>query len=74
MYSAGGTDYNSGPYNVTFPAGMTSASFDVVINDDSILERNESFVLTIDVDSLPEKVTNVSIAQATVILVDDDSK
>ena len=53
---------------------MTSASFDVVINDDIILERNESFILTIDVDSLPEKVTNVSIAQATVTLVDDDSK
>ena len=74
LYLAGGTDYSSGPYNVTFPAGVTSASFNVTINDDSTLERNESFTLTIDVNSLPKKVTNISIAQATVILVDDDSK
>ena len=45
-----------------------------MINSDNILERNESFRLTIAMDSLPKKVTNVSIAQATVIIVDDDSK
>ena len=74
LYSAGGIDYNSGPYNVTFSPGVTRAPFDIMINNDNILERNESFRLTIAMDSLPKKVTNVSIAQATVIIVDDDSK
>ena len=38
-----GIDYNSGPYDVTFPAGSTNASLDIVINDDGILEGDETF-------------------------------
>ena len=68
-------DYGSGPYTVTFPAGMISASFDIPINNDMISEGSENFTLTIDPSSLPP--TGVSVGspdQATVIIGDDDGK
>ena len=72
--SGGGVDYTSGPYSVTFPAGVTSASFDVPINDDNILEGNEIFKFTIDLSSLPGDVTASNPLQATVTVADDDCK
>ena len=67
-------DYTSGPYTVTFPVGETSVTFDVPINDDSILEGNETFMLTIDSSSLPSYVTAGDPDEATVTIVDDDRK
>jgi len=67
-------DYNSGPYSVTFPAGMTSVTFDVPINDDNILEGNENFMLTIDQPSLPTGVNRGDPSEATVTIVDNDGK
>ena len=67
-------DYTSGPYTVTFPAGQTTATFDVPINDDDILEGSEDFILTIDGTSLPTSVTHGSPGEATVTTVDDDRK
>ena len=66
-------DYTSGPYTVTFPAGQTTATFDVPINDDNILEDNENFILTIDPSSLPSNVTIGDPGQATVTIVDDSN-
>ena len=37
-------DYTSGPYTVTFPAGQTTATFNIPITDDMILEINEDFI------------------------------
>ena len=75
VHSIGSVDYHSGPYDVTFPAGQTNASFDVIINNDNILERNENFSLTIIVmKSLPRNVTTNAIAQATVTIIDNDSE
>lgn len=67
----GGIDYNSGPYSVTFPAGMTSVLFDIQINDDNIIEGNESFTLNIINSS---GITASNPSQATVIIRDDDCK
>ena len=67
-------DYGSGPYTVTFPAGVTSVPFNVSIIDDMIFEGNENFILTIDRSSLPNDVTVGSPDQATVTIVDDDRK
>ena len=67
-------DYGSGPYTVTFPAGETSVPFDIPINDDSILEDDENFMITIDPNSLPTGVTPGNPNQATVTIVNDDSK
>ena len=67
-------DYDSGPYNVTIPAGQTTVTFDVPINNDNILEGNENFTLTINEPSLPTGVTRGDPGQATVTIVDDDRK
>ena len=67
-------DYTSGPYTVTFSAGQTTATFDVPINDDNILEDNENFILTISPSSLPNNVTVSDPDEATVTIVDDDGK
>ena len=55
---------------------MTATSFSILITDDSILEGNETFYLTIDPSSLHDD-TNVdvgSLFQVTVIIVEDDCK
>ena len=67
-----GVDYNSGPYNVTFPVGSTTASFDIVINENSVLENNKMFNISIT------SITNDHIVDtpgvATVIIIDTTSK
>ena len=67
-------DYTSGPYTVTIPAGMTSTTFDVPINDDDIWEDSENLMLTIDPSSLPTGITRGDPGSATVTIVDDDRK
>jgi len=66
-------DYNSGPYPVTFPAGVTRVTFDIPITDDSILEGSENFLLTIDQSSLPSVICD-DPDEAIVTIVEDDSK
>ena len=69
-------DYNSGPYTITFVVGVTTVSFSISITDDSILEGNEVFYLTVDPSSLRDD-TNVDVGdifQVTVIIVEDDCK
>ena len=67
-------DYTSGPYTVIFPAGQTTATFNIPINDDMILEGNENFILTINPSSLPDYVTCGTPGEATVTIVNDDCK
>ena len=64
-------DYSSGPYSVTFPAGVTIVPFNIPINDDNIFEENENFTLTIN-SSLPTGVMVGNPGQATVTIVDND--
>ena len=66
-------DYTSGPYSVTFHAGVTSIPFNISINDDNIFEENENLNLTIN-SSLPTGVLVGNAGQATVIIVDNDRK
>ena len=70
-FITGGDDYNSGPYNITFSAGMTSSSLAIMINDDSVFEDDESFSLTID--SVPSSITIGDPREATVTIVDNES-
>ena len=65
-------DYTSGPYTVTFPAEQTTATFNVPITDDMILEGNENFTLTID-KTLPNGITRGDPFEATVTIVDNDA-
>ena len=72
--TGGGVDYSSGPYVVTFPAGVTRVSFAVVVTNDNILEGDEKFNLVIDPSPLPISVTVSNPTQATVTIYDDDGK
>ena len=65
-------DYRSGPYEVTFAAGTTEASFNVSLTDDNIFESNENFMITIDPSSLPSDVTVGDPRRVTVIIMDND--
>ena len=69
-----GVDYDSGPYIVTFTAGMTSATINVPINDDNTLESNEDFTVTIIRARLPDGVTRGNPGGTTVTITDNDRK
>ena len=66
--TGGGVDYNSGPYNVTFPARATSVSFTITIINDNVLEYNEAFDITIIEGTLPENfiLGEVYLAKVTI--------
>ena len=72
----GNRDYIFSPsrQNVTFQNGQTSVQVSYRIIDDSIVEDNEKFILSIDPSSLPSSVSLGSPSQATVTIQDDDSK
>ena len=53
---------------------MTIASLDVSLTEDSVLENNETFTLTINASMLPRYVITDGYSQATVTIVDDDSE
>ena len=61
-------------YTVTFSAGVNSSQLNILINDDNILEDDETFNLTINQSSLPDLVAVVDRSQATVTIVDDDGE
>ena len=70
----GGVDYASGPYTVIIPAGERNASLNISINDDNIFEHDESFVLTINVSSLPSDVYIGDHNETIVTIMDNDGK
>ena len=68
-------DYTVKTRSITFIAGTTIALLNVMINDDSIDENNETFSFAIDPYSLP--INGITIGypyQATVTIVDNDCK
>ena len=74
VWFLGGSDYVSGPFEVTIPAGQISISFNVPIVDDTMLEGNENFDLFIVPRSLPKRVTHSNPSRITITILDDDSK
>ena len=71
--TGGGVDYNSGPHNVTFPARTNNAVLNIIINNDNVLEYNETFNLTIIESSLPGNIILGEIYLAKVTIVSDGS-
>lgn len=57
-----------------FPAGVTIASCNIPITDDVVFEGNEDIKLEIISSSLSSDVVVGNPDQATVTIVDDDSK
>ena len=56
---------------MTFPAGVTSVSFNVTINNDTVLEYNETFSLIITEELLPDNVILGEINTTEVTIVND---
>jgi len=67
-----GSDYISGPYNVTFPAGTTRTVLDISVTNDNILEINESFSLMVNSAVLASNVASVD--QTIITIIDNDGK
>ena len=63
-----------GPFLVTFPAGVTTASFPIFIADDEIAERVESFSIYIMRDSLHYLVKPYGSIHSHITILDNDCK
>ena len=72
-YVGEGVDYNSGSYTVQFNVGVTRVPFNISLNNDNIMEGNETFNLKINTQSLPNGVT-VGSSQTTVTILANDRK
>ena len=70
----GNVDYKSGPYNVKFGKGSTRAKFCIAITDDGISEMDETFSLTIDINSLPSGLVVKDPSTVNVTIVDNECK
>ena len=73
-YVGGGVDYNSGPYSVQFNVGVTNGSFTVMINNDNVLENDETFSLNINASSQPNGVTVGDPSRTTVTIPANDGE
>ena len=69
-----GADYNSEPNFVQFNPGMICTLFNVSINDDNVLEGNETFDLIIDSSSIPSDVTVGNNGLTTVTILANDGE
>ena len=59
-------------YNVTIPAGKTSANFTVTIIDDAILEEEELFSLALSILPFPTSLGIHSASSVAIVTVTDD--
>ena len=71
MYLTDLTDYRFTPLNITIPAGYTTATFNVTIYEDKIVEGNETFCLFIARIFSNCSLINVDPPNAAVIIVDE---
>ena len=69
-------DYANSTYQVVFPPGDRSAPVKVPINDDDVCERNETFVVMLDIpeESAVYGVRAGTPREATMTIRDNDSK
>ena len=74
LFYTGDIDYFTGPFSVTFPAGVTSVPFNVTLADDDLVEAFERFTLYIDTNSLSKNLKRIYPYSVSVTIVDDDSK
>ena len=68
----GDKDYDSLPYTLKFNAGVTQVPLNISIFDDNILETDETFILIVNISSLPNNIIVGHYGKATVTIEDDD--
>ena len=68
------SDYNPGPYDISFNSGDTKYLLNISINDDIVLEGSEEFMLSIDPLLLPDRVTIGTHDKTNVAITDNDRK
>ena len=66
----GRDDYDPVRHDVTFPAGMTTASFAITIKNDNDYEESETFYIFIARSLLPDNVVANKIRTASVTIID----
>ena len=71
-FPTAGSDYETGPYNVTFTAGQMYATLIVSTMDDNITELSENFGLVINSTDQPNTVDIGSFHMA-IITIDDNN-
>jgi len=69
----GGIDYDAGPYNVTVPAEKTEVTFSVTIHNDTILERTESFTLSINSRFFETDRILIGNTNSSLVIINDTS-
>ena len=67
-------DYKPETLVVSFKEGTNSASLNISILDDNLLEDDENFILTINSSSLPSNVIVDNPSNATVTILNDDGR
>ena len=65
-----GTDFTAGPYTVSIPAGQTRSSVSIQTTQDSVLEQDEDFDVSITASS--PATTVGSRGRATITIEDDE--
>ena len=68
-----GSDLIFVPLNITFPAGSTNNTFSITIQDDVLLEMNETFNVTL-LTFPSSRPISIADGTTTVVIVDDDCK
>ena len=74
LMASGESDYLYGVYIVTFPANVTLQAVNILICNDSVLEQDEIFSLSIVSNSHSDNVANGSPDHVNVTIVDNDGK
>ena len=59
-------------YNVTIPAGQSSANFTVTIIDDAILEEEELFSLALSIPPFSASLGVFSASDVAIVIITDD--
>ena len=68
-----GSDFGSGPFIVSFPAGSTTSSVKVPIMDDQLQEGDETFAAQLQISSnVPDTVVRGENAVAQVVIEDNE--
>ena len=74
LYTPGGSDLQSGGYQVNFLVGETTTSVSLPITNDTTAELTEDFsaVLTIPPTAASQGITKGAANTATIVITDDD--